>query len=119
MPAWDDFMGICDNYFDKLGRWDIPFGDFCWGQPRDPPRPEMLSALRGSLENGAKPDTPTDYFGYSFFQGGAQRAVAGMIERHRQLQAGGPIQSDYTFDRKLAKSCQTEKDASLNCLIGQ
>ena len=91
MPAWDDFMGICDNYFDKLGRWDIPFGDFCWGQPRDPPRPEMLSALRGSLENGAKPDTPTDYFGYSFFQGGAQRAVAGMIERHRQLKAGAPF----------------------------
>ena len=67
LSAWDDFMGIADNYFDKVGRWEesgAPFGDFCWGQPRDPPRPTMLSALRGSLENGSKPDTPTDYFGY-------------------------------------------------------
>ena len=67
LSAWDDFMGIADNYFYKVGRWEESgalFGDFCWGQPRDPPQPKMLSALRGSLENGSKPDTPTDYFGY-------------------------------------------------------
>ena len=57
------------------------------------PKPEMLSALRGSLENGSRSDTPTDYFGYSMFQGEAQRAVAGMIKRHRHLQE--PDSIDY------------------------
>ena len=63
-----------------------PFGDFCWGQPRDPPKPELLSALHGSLQNGSKSNTPSDYFGYSMFQGDKQRVVAGMIKKHRQLQ---------------------------------
>ena len=46
----------------------------------------MLAALRGSLDMGSKPDTPSDYFGYSLFEGDAQSAVAEMILRHRRLQ---------------------------------
>ena len=41
LSAWDDFWGICDNYFAKLGKWEetgTPFGDFFLGQPRDLPK---------------------------------------------------------------------------------
>ena len=47
--------------------------------PRDPPHPEMVSALWESLKNGSKPDTPTDYFGYNFLQKEAQQAIPKMI----------------------------------------
>ena len=77
------------NFLFSIFWWEesgTPFGDFCWGQPRDPPKPELLSALHGSLQNGSKSNTPSDYFGYSMFQGDKQRVVAGMIKKHRQLQ---------------------------------
>ena len=40
---WNDFMALADNYWTQVREWTNSgkvFGDFCWGQPRDPPRPE-------------------------------------------------------------------------------
>jgi len=88
MTSWNDFMEAADNYWSHVRNWTKSgqiFGDFFWGQPRDPPRPEMLAALQGSLEKGSRPDAPSDYFGYCFFEGEAQAAVAKMILKHRRL----------------------------------
>ena len=63
----------------------VAFGGFMLGQPRDPPKPEFLCALKTSLENGSEKDTPTDYFGYSFYQGEAQNEVVQMVKKHRDV----------------------------------
>ena len=80
--TWDDFIDAANQYFSLVKEWEadgIPHGDFFLGQPRDPPHPKMLSALKGSLQNGCLPDTPTDYFGYNFLQKEAQQAIPKMI----------------------------------------
>ena len=80
--SWDDFIETANQYFTQVKKWEgagITHGDFFLGQPRDPPKPEMLSALWGSLQKGSKPDTPTDYFGYNFLQKEAQQAIPEMI----------------------------------------
>ena len=64
----------------------VAFGDFMLGQPRNPPKPEFLSALQRSLENGSMKNTPTDYFGYSFFQGESQNEVAKMVKKNRDVE---------------------------------
>ena len=87
--SWDDFIETVNVYFTQVRIWEgskTPFADFMLGQPRDPPKPEMLSALWGSLENGSRPDTPTDYFGYNFMQKAAQPTIAKLIKKNRRLE---------------------------------
>jgi len=81
-------MGATNRYMALVHEWQksgVAFGDFMLGQPRDPPKPEFLSALKTSLENGSVKDTPTDYFGYSFYQGEAQNEVVQMVKKHRNV----------------------------------
>ena len=77
------------RYVSLAQKWQksgVAFGDFMLGQPRDPPKPEMLAALKRSLENGSTRNTSTDYFGYNFYQGEAQHDVVQMVKKHRNVE---------------------------------
>eukprot|EP00286_Rhodomonas_abbreviata_P029042 CAMPEP_0181292906 /NCGR_PEP_ID=MMETSP1101-20121128/2769_1 /TAXON_ID=46948 /ORGANISM="Rhodomonas abbreviata, Strain Caron Lab Isolate" /LENGTH=409 /DNA_ID=CAMNT_0023397433 /DNA_START=105 /DNA_END=1334 /DNA_ORIENTATION=- len=86
MPATEDLKKICSGYSNFLSSFQEdkkPFADFVWGQPREPPLPGMVAALRQSVEAGSDPDADVAYFGYCAYTGKYLDIVARSVQKYR------------------------------------
>jgi aspartate aminotransferase len=95
LTAWDPFLEFDDKYLknlDKLRREDAPndgtttYANLAFGNPQDPPLPELVEALKRQIEKAEPPHGRPDAFEYKVRLPESVDAVVNALMRTRSLQ---------------------------------